>query len=40
MSIAYCGYCHKYIDTDFDTEHFTDEDGNESDKCIEQQQDD
>ena len=26
MSIMYCEYCHWYIDTDFDSEHF-DEDG-------------
>jgi hypothetical protein len=25
MSIQYCEYCNKYIDTDFDTEHFDSE---------------
>tara|TARA_R110000803_G_scaffold61223_1_gene120969 strand:- start:6355 stop:6480 length:126 start_codon:yes stop_codon:yes gene_type:complete len=40
MSVMYCEYCHSYIDTDFNVDHFTDEDGNESDKCIEEQEDD
>lgn len=31
MSIAYCEYCHAYIDTDYNAEHF-DENG----ICIEQ----
>jgi len=26
MSIVYCSYCNKGIDTDFDAEHFVDED--------------
>ncbi len=31
MSVMYCEYCHKYIDTDYDAEHF-DSDG----ECLEQ----
>ena len=34
MSIAYCEYCHAYIDTDYNAEHF-----NEDGKCIKQQND-
>jgi len=25
MAIAYCEYCHKYIDIDYEAEHFNDE---------------
>ena len=25
MSVLYCYYCHEYIDTDFNTEHFNEE---------------
>ena len=25
MSVEYCPNCHKYIDTDYDVEHFEDE---------------
>ena len=39
MSILYCEYCHEYIDTDYNAEHFTDEDGECSDKCMNQQED-
>ena len=34
MSIEHCEYCHAYIDTDFNAEHF-DENG----ICIKQQED-
>lgn len=40
MSIVYCEYCDKHIDTDFNAEHFVDEDGEDSEICIEQQEDD
>lgn len=39
MSVVYCEYCHTYIDTDFNAEHFVDENGDESEICIEQQED-
>ena len=39
MSIVYCEYCHEYIDTDFNAEHFIDEVGECSEICIEQQED-
>lgn len=39
MSILYCEYCHEYIDTDYNAEHFTDEDGEYSEKCMNQQED-
>ena len=26
MSVMYCSYCHLYIDTDYDVEHFDVED--------------
>ena len=34
MSVMYCEYCHGYIDTDFNVEHFTD-DGDCVEKVIE-----
>jgi len=35
MSIVYCEYCHDYIDTDFNLEHF-----DEDDQCLQEIEDD
>lgn len=37
MSVEYCEYCNEHIDTDFNVEHFYDENGIYSEKCIKQQ---
>lgn len=37
MSVVYCHYCNKYIDTDYDLEHFVNE---ELDYCIEEEEKD
>jgi hypothetical protein len=34
MSVMYCDYCGKYIDTDFDLEHF-----DEDMECLKEQED-
>ncbi len=40
MSVMYCHYCHLYIDTDYDVEHFTvDEETQCFGKCIKQIED-
>lgn len=40
MSIVYCSYCGKHIDTDYDAEHFYDENLEyDEDYCIKKQED-
>jgi len=34
MSVQYCEYCNKYIDTDFNAEHF---DCSDDYQCVEEQ---
>lgn len=34
MSIEYCDYCNRHIDTDFDAEHF---DGSDEFECIQEE---
>ena len=36
MSMIYCAYCHKYVDTDWQDQHF-DEDGENCMKQLEDQ---
>lgn len=36
MSIQYCNYCNKHIDTDFDAEHFDCADDYE---CVQEEED-
>ena len=37
MSIQYCHYCDKHIDTDYDVEHFDVD--NEKFECVEEEED-
>lgn len=41
MSVMYCEYCNEHIDTDFNADHFPQEDeqGNPDERCINEQQD-
>ncbi len=40
MSMMYCHYCNKLIDTDWDAEHFMDEEMEwDENNCIEKQED-